>query len=107
MPTRRCEAHRAEANGEGNPMSNNFRLIAAVSGMGLLACVSSANAACTPVHNAAELDGMRDNLAGVYCLANDVDMSSVANFTPIGDDDTPFTGHLLGNNHVIRNLTID
>ena len=34
------------------------------------------------------------------------DLSAVANFTPIGTFDTPFTGTFDGQGHVIRNLTI-
>src|SRR5262249_16372095 len=60
----------------------------------------------TLVHNATELDHIRTDLAGAYCLANDIDMSSVANFVPIGNLDTPFTGTLDGNSHAISNLKI-
>ena len=44
--------------------------------------------------------------SGVYFqLANNIDMSSVTNFIPIGEN-YPFSGVFNGNNHVISNLTI-
>jgi hypothetical protein len=62
---------------------------------------------CTPVGTAAQLSRIRNNLAGTYCLTKDIDLGSIANFEPIGNDITPFTGRLYGNGHVIKNLTID
>src|SRR5690242_19345903 len=50
---------------------------------------------------------MQNDLAGTYCLANDIDLASVRNFSPIGVGSTPFTGSFYGNNHVIRNLAIN
>jgi hypothetical protein len=47
---------------------------------------------------------INNNLAGSYCLANDIDLSTVPNFPPILG---PFTGKFFGNNYEIRNLTID
>ena len=46
---------------------------------------------------------------GVYFrLGNDIDMSGVANFTPIGIDDTKrFRGYFNGNHMTISNLTVD
>jgi hypothetical protein len=61
---------------------------------------------CTPIKTAADMQKIRQNLAGTYCLANDIDMTSIVNFVPIGTADTPFTGRFFGKNHVIVNLTI-
>ena len=62
---------------------------------------------CKPIRNAAQLQAMKNNLAGSYCLANDIDAGSIANFVPIGDGNNPFTGKLFGNGRVIRNLRIN
>src|SRR5690242_3891531 len=59
---------------------------------------------CKPVRTPAQLQAMTNDLTARYCLANDLDLSSIANFIPVGTDATPFTGHFFGNNHVIRNL---
>lgn len=61
---------------------------------------------CTAIKTAAQLQAMQNNLAGVYCLANDIDAGSIANFAPIGAAPPYFTGRLYGNGHAIRNLTI-
>jgi hypothetical protein len=50
---------------------------------------------------------MRNDLAASYCLANDIDLGSIANFVPVGNVDAPFTGSFFGNNRTIRNLTIN
>ncbi len=60
--------------------------------------------ACVNVGTPAELNAMRNNLAGSYCLTRDLDMAGVANFAPIGTHAAPFTGSFHGNGHVIRNL---
>ncbi|MGH6790441.1 MAG: hypothetical protein ACRECC_12265 [Pseudolabrys sp.] len=60
---------------------------------------------CTQITTAAQLQAMQSNLAGDYCLANDIDLSSIANFVPVGDLAQPFTGHFDGKNHIISNLT--
>jgi hypothetical protein len=49
---------------------------------------------------------MRNNLAGNYCLANDIDAAAKANFQPVGSNIAPFTGTFDGKGHVISNLTI-
>ena len=61
---------------------------------------------CKLIRNAAQLQAIRNNLAGSYCLANDIDAGSIANFLPIGDGNSVFTGKLFGNGRIIRNLTI-
>jgi hypothetical protein len=60
-------------------------------------------AACIQVHTVSDLDHVRNNLAGHYCLTNDIDLSAVANFIPIGG---MFTGVFAGQNFTIRNLNI-
>ena len=53
-----------------------------------------------------------DNTSGTtFVLANDIDLSSVQNWTPIGDYDNThnynFRGNFNGNGHVIRNLKVE
>ncbi|MGH6790059.1 MAG: GLUG motif-containing protein [Pseudolabrys sp.] len=50
---------------------------------------------------------MKNNLAATYCLANDLDLASIATFIPVGNAATPFTGSFFGNDHAIRNLKIN
>jgi hypothetical protein len=61
---------------------------------------------CKLIKTAAQLQAMRNDLFGNYCLANDIDASSIANFEPIGGGGQSFTGRLFGNGRVIRNLRI-
>ena len=44
------------------------------------------------VETGEQLDGMRNNLKAHYKLGNTIDLSSVANFKPIGTVDAPFKG---------------
>lgn len=53
-----------------------------------------------------DLDNIKNNLSGDFELANDIDMGSFGNFTPIGKSDN-FTGQLDGKGHIISNLTIN
>ncbi len=63
---------------------------------------------CTQIKTAAQLQAIRNQfLKGTYCLANDIDAGSIANFIPIGDGMNGFTGRFYGNGHVIRNLKIN
>ena len=68
---------------------------------------------CTPVRTASELNAIRNNLAGTYCIEADIDLGKIANFKPIGTANgptsvaNPFAGRIYGNGHVIRNLTIN
>jgi M26 IgA1-specific Metallo-endopeptidase N-terminal region len=71
-----------------------------------LLMVLHAEAACTSITNVNQLQAMKNNLAGDYCLANDIDASTRPNFAPIGDASAPFTGSLNGKGYVISNLTI-
>ncbi|MPZ55601.1 MAG: hypothetical protein GEU91_03705 [Rhizobiales bacterium] len=63
-------------------------------------------AVCTSITNVNQLQAMRNNLAGNYCLANDIDASAKPNFAPVGSIFASFTGKFNGNGHVIRNLRI-
>ena len=69
-----------------------------------VAASREAKTRCTPVATAADLYGIRSNLAGNYCLTNDIDAGVISNFEPI---EKPFVGVLNGRGHSIRNLRID
>ena len=53
-----------------------------------------------------ELDEIRNNLSGYYILGNDIDLSSISEWTPIGTEEEPFKGTLDGQGYSINNLTI-
>ena len=57
--------------------------------------------------NHLKLLGERKYLENHYKLMNDLDLSGVKNFKPIGNHDFPFKGIFDGNGKVIKNLTID
>ena len=59
----------------------------------------------TGIRTPAELDAIRNNLAGNYYLENDIDMAGM-NWMPIGSDTEPFTGSFDGKGKRIKNLTI-
>ena len=69
----------------------------------------------TLIKTADDLNNIRNNtdasgnITGKYILMNDIDLSSYANWDPIGDFDTDisFTGTLDGNGYVVKNLTIN
>ena len=44
-----------------------------------------------------------DSLSGTYVLDADIDLSG-DDWTPIGDESTPFSGTFRGNGHEIRNM---
>ena len=60
----------------------------------------------TAIYTAEDLNNVRNKLDGKYILMNDIDLSSIANWEPIGRD-TSFTGTFDGNGHVIKNLKIN
>ncbi len=65
---------------------------------------------CTQIKTAAQLQAINNNantLKGIYCLANDIDAGSIANFIPIGNPTNQFVGQFYGNGHVVRNLKIN
>ena len=48
------------------------------------------------------------NTQGVtFILENDINLSSIANFTPIGSSSNAFKGNFYGNGHIISNLKIN
>ncbi len=53
-----------------------------------------------------QLNEIKNSLSSVYRLEKDIDLTGVS-WTPIGNGSNKFTGKLLGNNHVISNLTIN
>lgn len=54
-----------------------------------------------PVYTVEELSGIRHNLSGSYMLMNDLDMSQVHDWLPIGAEGYPFTGVFDGGGHEI------
>ena len=63
--------------------------------------------ACIPIDRPADLNQIRSNLDGDFCLTRDIDLRNIANFVPIGGGSDPFTGAFDGRGNVIRNLTIN
>jgi hypothetical protein len=59
----------------------------------------------TAISTAAELQAINNNLSGSYCLVNNLDLSGVV-FSPIGNDEQPFTGSFDGQGYTITHLTI-
>ena len=76
----------------------------------ILVSTRAAFADCISLSTPADLDNVRNNLAGEYCVQNDIDMDGFGNFTPIGTKtpwgSSPFTGQFHGGGHSIENLTI-
>src|SRR5690606_21918919 len=56
---------------------------------------------------AAVLQSIRGNLSGKYALGATINASAVQNFSPIGDENTPFTGTFEGLGHRIDNLSVN
>jgi hypothetical protein len=57
-----------------------------------------------------DLNQIRNNLNSHYKLGRDIDLSSIANWVPIGTADTadsPFGGNFDGDHYTISNMTID
>ena len=61
----------------------------------------------TAIYTAEDLNNIRNDLSGKYILMNDINLSSIDNWEPIGSDSARFTGTFDGNGHVIKNLTIN
>ena len=61
----------------------------------------------TAIYTVDDLNNVRNKLDGKYILMNDIDLSSVDNWDPIGTNSAEFTGTFDGNGHVIKNLTIN
>ena len=49
----------------------------------------------------------KDTTNVTFILTNDIDMSGVSNYTPIGNSTYKFKGDFYGNGHTISNLTIN
>ena len=64
------------------------------------------NCEITFISTADELQAINDNLSRAYKLVNDIDVSTINNFIPLGDGDTPFDGIFDGGGFTISNLTI-
>ena len=60
----------------------------------------------THITSISQLQAINNNLTGNYILDNDLDLSSIPNFTPIGSSASPFYGTFNGNGHTISNLKI-
>ena len=88
-------------------MTRIFVCLAAVLLLALGARGEALAQGCTQIKNANQLQAMRNNLAGNYCLAKDIDAGSIPNFEPVGSIATPFTGTFTGNDFTISNLTIN
>ncbi len=56
------------------------------------------------IQTIADLDNVRNNLAGDYVLAANIDLSSIDNWQPIGDEANPFTGSFDGQDYQISGL---
>ena len=60
------------------------------------------------IYTAQDLVEIADDLSAHYKLANNIDMSSIASFYPIGNsNDGAFTGSIDGNGKTVSNLKID
>ncbi|MBN2435013.1 MAG: fibronectin type III domain-containing protein [Spirochaetes bacterium] len=59
------------------------------------------------IHNAQELNAVRDNISADYLVVEDIDLAGAYTpWVPICDDLNPFTGTFNGNGHVIENMKI-
>jgi hypothetical protein len=81
--------------------------------LSFVAVTDSFAATCTTqIQTVQDLQNIQNNLAGNYCLANNIDASSTATwnsgagFIPIGNSTSPFTGSFDGQGHTISGLTI-
>jgi hypothetical protein len=59
------------------------------------------------IRTATDLANIKNNLARNYVLMNNIDLSSIADWTPIGTDATPFTGTFDGAGFTISKLKIN
>lgn len=61
-----------------------------------------ANKQKIPIYTAEDLSRMREDLNGSYELMNDIDMSKIDDWAPIGTENYPFTGSLDGRGFEIK-----
>lgn len=59
------------------------------------------------VSNAKELQDIENDPTKNYMLSEDIDASSIANFKPIGDSKTPFSGKFDGMFYEVQNLNVN
>ena len=59
------------------------------------------------ITNAQQLDKVRYGLSAYYQLGNDIDLSSITRWEPIGTINLPFTGNFNGNGHIITGLKLE
>ncbi len=90
-----------------SPYSRLARLIAAL--LGFFSFTATGSAQCLEIE---ELEQIRDNLRGSYCLAKNIDAAvseqdGAPGFVPIGTKDDPFIGTFDGRGHVIDKLTVE
>lgn len=73
----------------------------------VLPAISAKNEEVKKISSATELrDSLLNNLGGTFLIDGEIDFS-VIDWTPIGTEETPFTGSIYGiNNAVIKNLTV-
>ena len=67
------------------------------------AASSTAAGSCILIRTPEDLNRVRYNLTGSFCLANDIDLA-FSEFVPIGDARRPFLGTFDGGGHTIRNF---
>ncbi|WP_225422664.1 beta strand repeat-containing protein, partial [Pseudomonas huaxiensis] len=60
----------------------------------------------TVVNTATDLQNMGGRLDGNYAVGSDIDLSSIANWVPVGNSGSGFSGRLSGLGHTLSNLTI-
>ena len=61
---------------------------------------------CKIITDEQSLNSVRDDLNGIYVLANDIVLSECADWNPIGTYEEPFTGRFYGNNNTISGLNM-
>lgn len=59
------------------------------------------------IYTVEDLKSVQLDLAGDYTLMSSIDLSGEACWTPLGNDETPFTGTFDGNDYTISNMTIE
>ena len=61
----------------------------------------------TPIRTREQLAAIASNTSGIYILAADIDLAG-EDWTPLcQDNNSPFTGMLYGDNHAIKNMTVN
>jgi hypothetical protein len=84
----------------------SLSIVAAAMALAMIVPMRAASAACIAIRTIGDLDQIRTNLAGNFCLKNALDFAGIGNFTPIGSLVQPFTGVFDGEDNVIRRLSV-